>query len=199
MALITFVTCSPSPELSKTTSALKKISLSDAPNILNISLLLPSRFEEIDAASEGMSNKDFGLGSDFSEVKVYMSEDPFQMIWGFMAIIESRVEAATFDRQLEDESTMKNLIEESILEGARGEGYEATVTDLNITHPDVGDSAIFGEGYMESYGFYYGFDILCFRINKVYVYLYSTSMSTDKVSLLSIAGEIEKRIGKFSQ
>lgn len=203
--------CSPAPKLSETTPTLdspvstaktpvpKKISLEDAPNILNISLLLPSRFEEVDAASEGMSNKDMGLGSYFSEVQLYVSEDPFQMVYGFIAIINSRIEGAVFDRQLEDEAQMKQLITESVLEGAKDEGIEATMPDLEITHPDIGDSAIFGQGDLESSGFYFGFDMLCFRSNKVYVYLYSLSMSADKVSLVPIAEEIERRIGRFSQ
>ncbi len=204
ITLITFVACSTGTEPSTTpapaiTPTLKKISLEDAPSILNISLLLPSRFEEIDSASEGMSNKDLGLGPEFSEVKVYLSEDPYQIIWGTMGIITSRIEAAGFDRQIEDESTIENLINESVLEGAMTEGIEITVPNMNITHPDIGDSAIFGEGEIESYGFYYSFDTVWFRSNTVYVFWNSTSMSADKVSLLSIASEVEKRIGGFSQ
>lgn len=205
ITFITLVACSPGPEPSTTpapatTPTLKRISLDDAPSILNISLLLPSRFEEIDPATEGMTNEDLGLGSDFSEVMVYMSEDPFQMIWGTMGILSSRKEGVIFDRQIEDETTITNLLQNTISEAARAEGGEVTFpTNMNIIHPDIGDSAIFGEGELESYGFYFGFDTVWFRSNTVYVFLYSTTMSADKVSLLSIAKEIEKRIGGFSQ
>lgn len=210
ITLITFVACSPSPEPSTTpapaitpapatTPALKKISLEDAPSILNISLLLPSKFEKIDPASEGMSNEDLALGPDVSEVVLYFSEEPFQMIWGMMGIISSRIEAAAFDTQIEDESAIISFIEASISEVAAAEGVEMTVPNMNISHPNIGDSAILGEGEIESYGFYYGFDIIWFRSGTVYVYWYSTTMSEDKVSLLSIASEVEKRIGGFSQ
>jgi len=146
-----------------------------------------------------MSKKDLGLGPEVSEVKVYLSEDPYQIIWGTMCIMTSRIDAAGFDRQIEEESTITNLLEEAVLEGARAEGIEVTMPNMNITHPNIGDSAILGEGELESYGFYYGFDTIWFRSGTVYVYWYSTTMSEDKVSLLSIASEVEKRIGGFSQ
>ena len=188
-----------SPTFTPTTPAPKKITLDDAPDILNISLLLPSRFEQIDSASEGISNKDLGLGSDVSEVQLYMSEDPFQMIYGFMAVTASQIDVAIFDRQIEDDDQMEIAIRDALMAGASEAGGEATIPNLNITHPEVGDSAILGEGDIESFGFYFGFDMIFFRSNKVYVFLYSLSYSTDKVPLLSIAEEIEKRIGSFSQ
>jgi hypothetical protein len=191
MCLILCTACSSTSESSN------KISLNDAPDILDLSLLLPSRFEQVDAASEGMSNEDLGLGSDFSEVQVYISEDPIQMIYGFMAVFESRVEGAIWDKQLEDDAGMKDMIEQSIMEGAAEGGVEATLPIMEVTHPDIGDSAILGEGYLESYGYYFGFDILCYRSSKTYIFLYSVSMSSDKESLVKIAEEIERRIGEF--
>jgi len=175
----------------------KKITLDDAPSILNISFLLPSRFEQIDAASEGMSNEDMELGSDCSEVQLFFSENPFQMIYCFLGIEESRIEQAGFDRGIEDEYQIKTMIEYTIKEGAAEEGMEITVPIINITHPDIGDSAFLGEGYMESYGFQYGFDTLWFRSNTVFVFFYSTYMSSDKVPLLPIAQEIEKRLNNY--
>jgi len=205
ITFLTFVACSSSPPKSNavttsvTTTIPRKISLDDAPDILDISLLLPSRYIEVDAASEKMSNKDMGLGSDFSEVQLYISDDPFQMIYGFMGIITSRLDAAIFDKQLRDESYIKDLIRESILEGAKSEGGQVTVPNLEATYPSIGDLAIWGVGDLESYGYYFGFSALFFRVNKVYVFLYSLSMTKDEVSLKLIAEEIEKRIGQFSQ
>lgn len=177
----------------------KKIALADAVSILDLASLLPSRFEHVDAASEGMSNKDMGLGSDCSEVQVFVSRDPFQMVYGFMAIINSTVEGAVFDRQLEDDTQMKDMIKEAILAGAEEEGVQAAIPDIEVSHPGIGDSAIFGKGSLEIMGFYFGFDILFFRDNKVYMFLYSLSMSSDEVDLLTISQEVGTRVGNYSQ
>ena len=175
----------------------KKITLDDAPDILNLTLLLPARFEHLDAASEGMSNEDMGLGPDASEVQLFFSENPFQMIYCFLGIEESRIEQATFDRQLEDEYQIGAMIENALKEGAAEEGFEVKLPIIEITYPDIGDSTLLGEGYMESYGFQYGFDTLWFRSNTVFVFFYSTYMSSDKVPLLPIAREIEKRLNNY--
>ena len=197
ITLVCLAACTPAS--SPSTPAAEKITLEDAPAILSISFLLPSRFEQIDAATEGMSNEDIGLGSDCSEVQLYVSENPFQMIYGFIAITESSIERAMFDSMIEDESQMEAMIADSILAGVESEGLEATVPNIDITHPDVGDSALGGEGDIESYGLYFGFDCLFFRSGKVYTLLYSLSMSSDKVPLVPIAKEIEKRISEFPQ
>jgi hypothetical protein len=73
------------------------------------------------------------------------------------------------------------------------------VPNLEATYPSIGDLAIWGVGDLESYGYYFGFSALFFRVTKVYVFLYSLSMTKDEVSLKLIAEEIEKRIGQFSQ
>ncbi len=88
----------------------KKITLADAPIVLDLSPLLPVSFEHLDAASEGMSNKDLGLGPKASEVVLFLSEEPYQMIWGFLGIIESRSEHATTDALFRDEQQVRNTI-----------------------------------------------------------------------------------------
>jgi len=195
-SLIAILACAPASE---PVSTPKKITLDDAPDILNLSLLLPSRFEHVDAASEGLSKEDLELGSEFSEVQVYLSEDPMQLIYCTLGIINSRTEAAIFDRQIEDEYQINSLIVESIKAGAEEEGFEITVPSVEITHPDIGDSAMLGEGYIESFGYHFGFDTLWFRDNTVYFLIFSVSMSADKVSMAPIADEIAKRISRFSQ
>lgn len=195
LALFTGIACSST----QSTSGLKKISLSDATEILDINALLPDRFAQVDPASEGMSNKDMGLGSDCSEVQLFVSTDPFQMVYGFMAIIDSSIEGAVFDRQLEDDNSMKDMIKEAILAGAEEQGVQAAIPDILVSHPDIGDSSIYGKGSLEILGFYFGFDILFFRNNKVYIFLYSLSMTSDEVDLLAISKEVGNRVSAYSQ
>jgi hypothetical protein len=132
LTLFTGIACSST----QSTSGLKKISLSDATEILDINALLPDRFAQVDPASEGMSNKDMGLGSDCSEVQLFVSNDPFQMVYGFMAIIDSSIEGAVFDRQLEDDNSMKDMIKEAILAGAEEQGVQAAIPDILVSHPE---------------------------------------------------------------
>jgi hypothetical protein len=199
VTIISLLGCSRSSTPSESISTPKKITLEDASDILDLSLLLPSRFENIDAVDEGMSNADMGLGKEFSEVQLFLSEDPYQMIYCFLYISKSRLERVQFDRVIEDEAQMKTLIEESISAGANEVGNEVTVPSIEFSRPNVGDSVLFGQGRLESYGFFYGFDTLWFRSNTVYVMIYSVSNSGDRVSLVTVAKEIEKRLGKYSQ
>lgn len=178
----------------------KKVTLNDAWDILNISLLLPSGFENLDAASEGLSHEDMGLEPECSEVYVFFSEDqPYQLIYHFIAIIESRIEAASFDASLDDEAAMELMLIEAIKSGATEEGIDFKLPSISISHPNIGDKALFGTGIIESYGFVYGIDTLWFRINHVYYFGYSLNWSEDKISLESIAKEIEERVNDYSQ
>jgi len=117
-SLIALVACAPASTSSTTISTPKEITLEDASDILNISLLLPSRFDQIDAASEGLSNEDLGLGSDYSEVYLFLAEDPFQVIYSALAISKSRIEQASWDSILEDEYQLKSIIIQNLKAGA---------------------------------------------------------------------------------
>ena len=197
-SLLVLVACTPASTTSTTLSTPKEVTLEDASDIFNISLLLPSRFDQIDAASEGLSNEDLGLGSHYSEVYVYLAEDPFQLIYCALAISKSRIEQASWDSILKDEYQMKSTIIDNIEAGAEEGGVSLTMPSVDITHPDIGDSAMLGEGYIESYGFQLGFDTILFRSKTVYVVIASLYQSVDKVSLVKIAEEIEKRLDNYS-
>jgi len=144
------------------------------------------------------SNEDLGLGPDFSEVELYMSEDPFQMIYGAMGIIESRVQAALFDSMIEDDRQMEELIEKNIVAGALEGGYIVSVPQITISHPDLGDMGVSGEGTLESYGFYLGFDTCWFRSKSVYVVFYSLHLSKDRISVVNMCEEVESRLQRYS-
>ena len=186
-------TTAPSPP------APKKITLSDAPIVLDLSPLLQAGFEHIDAASEGLSNKDMGLGPDASEVEVFLLEDPYQLIYCFLTIIESRIERASFDAIIKDEQQMESMIIENLKAGALEECFELEVPEIQVTYPDIADSAVLGEGFMTSLGMNMGFDTLWFRSNKVYVFIYSWYLTVEPQRLIPIAREIEHRLGMFSQ
>ena len=99
-ALFFIVACSQPAEPTSTQPTqpvLKKITLDDSPTVLDLLPLLPTSFERLDAASEGMSNSDMGLGSDFSEVEVILNEDPYQLIFAYLAILEEDDEVSRYE------------------------------------------------------------------------------------------------------
>jgi len=204
LPIIIFITaCSQPPEPSSVQPVqpieptLKKIALDDSETVLDLLPILPVGFERIDAASEGLSNEDMGLGSDFGEVEVFLSEDPYQLIFTYMGIIESRIEQASSDTFLKDDEMVEDLLVESIKAGAAEEGVDLDVL-VSITHPQIGDLAVLGEGTMSSYGYYIGYDVLMFKVNKVYVFVWSMYYSEDHEPLLKIGREIVHRINMYS-
>ena len=181
------------------TSAKPKITLDDAPTVLDMSWELAASFERLDAASEGFSNEDMGLGPDISEVELFFSEEPFQMVFAYLAIIESRLERASSDAIFKDEDQVKSLVIENLRAGAAEEGVELTNVEVEVTYPNVGDLAVLGSGTMSAYGVSMGYDIMMFKSNKVYVSISSVYLPGKSVSLAPLAIGIEQRIGMFSQ
>jgi len=167
-----------------------------APEILDISPMLPSNFQRVDAASKGMSKADMRLGSNFSEVELFVSEEPSQMIYCFLGIIDSRLEQINFEGRIEDENTLKSLIAYVKIRCAE-ENVELSVSDIEVTYPDIGDWSVLGEGHTSVSGMSIGFDMLWFRINNVYVCLNYLCISSEEQSLVPIAGVIERRIVNY--
>ncbi len=187
------------PATSSTPSQAKKITLADAPVVLDMSSELPTSYEHLDAASEGMSNKDLGLGSDFSEVELFMCEEPYQIIFAYFCIIESKLERATSDALMKDEEQIKSMALENLRAGAAEEGVELADATVEVTYPYIGELAVLGSGAMISYGTSIGYDLLMFKSNKVYVFIASVYLPGESMSLISLARGIEQRIGNFSQ
>ncbi len=177
----------------------KKITLADAPIVLDMSSELPASFERLDAASEGLSNEAMGLGSDVSEVELFLCEEPYQMIFAYLCIIESQLERASSDALMRDEEQIESMVLEGLRTGAAEEGVELSEANVEVTHPDVGDLAVLGSGTMSVYGFSIGYDFLMFKSNKVYVFIMSVYLPGESVSLVPLAEGIERRIGVFSQ
>ena len=177
----------------------KKITLADAPIVLNMSSELPTSFERLDAASEGLSNEDMELGSDFSEVELFLSEEPYQMVFAYLGIIESQLERASSDALMRDKEQIESMVLENLRAGAAEEGGELSEATVEVTHPDVGDLAVLGSGTVGAYGASIGYDMLIFKSNKVYVFIFSMYLPRESVPLALLARGIEQRIGMFSQ
>ena len=187
------------PPAPNPSTILRKVTLADAEDILNLSPLLSMDFDKVDAASKGISNTQGGLGDDFSEVNVVLRDEPFQMIWGVMTILDGRVERRSMDAAMNNEATISDIIMANVRAGALEEGFELDDIELNITYPSLGDMAFLGKGFLSTVGLEVGFDALWFRSNTVYILLYSTYYTSERYTLLPIAKELERRVSQFSQ
>jgi len=182
---------------SQETTIKKELTLTDAPVLLNLLPFLPSTFEKVDASSEGLSNADVGLGKQFSEIQLFLSDDPFQMIYCFIAISQSRIEQVGFDSMMKDEEQIKSLLIENIQAGASEEGIDFQDPMILITYPAIGEFAVLGEGNFSSSGFTIGFDCIFFRENDVYVFVYSAYYTKSRQTLVPIAQELIRRISLY--
>ncbi len=177
--VVTVSTVSPPPTQP---APAREITLADAPAILDMSSDLPARFDHVDAASEGMSNKDLELGPEFSEVELFLSDEPFQMVFAYMTVVESRIERASFDALIRDEEQLKSNIIYWLEVGFVEEGMELPDVDLHATYPDIGELAALASGQMTTYGVPMGVDLLMFKNGEVYVaicqFYYESGLST---------------------
>jgi hypothetical protein len=161
--------------------------------------LLPANFEQIDAVSEGLSKESLGLGSNFAETEAFLSEEPYQLIYGILGILESRLQQAGENAIMKDKQQFESMVIASLKEGATEAGVVFDVPKVDITYPDIGDLAVLGEGQISTTGLLYGFDMIEFHCDKVYIVICSLYFTSEKQSLVPIAREITHRIGMLTQ
>ena len=171
----------------------REITLADAPAILDMSSDLPARFEHLDAAAEGMSNEDLGIGPEFSEVELFLCEEPFQMVFAYMTVIESRIEQAASDAFMRDEEQLKSSILYWLEVGFVEEGMELPDVELHVTYPDIGELAAMGSGEMTIYGVQMGLDLLIFKKDEAYVYICQSYYGSG-LSVAPLAEGVNQRI-----
>jgi hypothetical protein len=176
----------------------REIALADASAILDMSLDLPARFDRVDAASEGMSNRDLGLGPEFSEVELFLSDEPFQMVLAYMTIAASRVERAAMDEWMRDEEQLKSSLLYWLEVGFLEEGMEVPDVELHVTYPKIGQLAAMASGEVAIYGMREGVEILIFKNDEVYVSVCQVYLGSG-VPLVPLAEGINQRIEAFSK
>jgi len=187
----------PAPMPPAVQSTAKKLTLADSPEVLNLLPLLPSSFERIDAATEGLSNSQLDLGPEFSEVEVFLSKDPFQLIYGFIYIVDSVIRRASEDISIKDEANMRKIIEDSLNSGAANQGMSLEPTNTQITYPNIGDLALYGQGKMQTKEINMGVDVIFFREHHVYVMLFTAYYPPRTVELTSLSDGIIENINTY--
>jgi hypothetical protein len=182
------------------TIAKPKLTLNDAAAVLDLSKVLPSQFKQLDAAEEGMSNADMGLGEEFSEVQAYLSENPYQVAFAYYGIVEDAAERAESEAVFNNEDEFKKLMMDSFISGLSGGSDTTPDMTMDITTPDIGDKAALSRGTVNINGAEIGYGILFFRINKAYVFVCVVGInSDDMVSVADLGRSIENNIDQYSQ
>jgi len=182
----------------------KSITLDDAPDILDLSDYLPDRFAHVEAWRLQLSKENVGLGPDASEVEVFLSQEPYQLLYFFIRVVESveeqdRAMDAIYDSQ-GVETTMKPYIEQA----ARRQDVESVSPRIEVFYPAIAGGAVLGQGRADLGEYDLHFDMLWFRSEspRAFVYLYSWYTAAeeelgpplDTVSLISVAREVGLRI-----
>jgi hypothetical protein len=172
--------CPPAPPV-------KEFTLADAPEVLDLSSLLPSRFEHIDADSEGLSNRDLGLGPDFSKVVLFRSDEPHELVYAYLTIV---------DRNIDVETEFK--IADGLKAGIPG-AFKPFPSGTDIAQQAVWAAVRQEGGGGGGISSDEGWDLEIIRIDRIIVALYRVSESPDKEPLYPLAEQIERRTSKFSQ
>ena len=174
----------------------KKLTLADSSEVLDLLPWLPPSFERIDAAAEGFSNSQLGLGPSFSEVEAFLLADPFQLIYCSYTIVDSVVQRAIEDADIKNEERVRNYIDSGIKAGLEPRiDYGPVYT--RITYPNIGELAVLGEGTIRAGEVTVGYDTLIFKENKVYVVLWSFYYSPKSAELPFLAKSIIEKINKY--
>jgi hypothetical protein len=169
-----FCSCQgPSATTTPQQPGIKKLALADYRNIFDIMQTLPRSFAQADAEKLGLSNKQLGLGAAWSEVAAFISPQPFQLVYCSYNIVDNPVGRVTADSELKNEDLIRKTIEEGIMQAALAQGLKTSAINIKISSPAIGDMALLGEGAMGIDGKSLGYDILKFKVGKVYFMLVS--------------------------
>jgi hypothetical protein len=177
------------------------MTLADAPETLDLEVFLPPRFETRDPEAHRLSRKEVGLGEDASEVAVFLSRQPYQLLYWFLRVVEDEEEQRESSLTLGDADAFRETMAEYLAAAAEGQGVVGSAPEVRVSFPDIAGGATLGEGIVELDDSALLFDMLWFRSNdrRVFVYTYSWHLAEGNMPLLPIAEEIESRISGLSQ
>ena len=154
---------------------------------------LPTSFEEIDPAEEGLSAADLGLEHYFTDAVAYATSAPFQLLWVLSGNLTD-LERVAFDAELSSPHTFLADFSQGLAEDGVGVG-EIGLLDL----PIVGDRSVGIEAEVVSEGARTRVDVVMFRRGDIaaLVYSYHYPNSTPLVSSEEAARMIDTAIANY--
>lgn len=188
-------TSAPTTTLSPTTAVGSELKLEDAPQYLDASAVLPG-FRQVEPGPEGLSNADLGLGPGFSEVVVFLSDEPFQTVALFMTVLSGEIEKAR-----ERDFLRSGGVIDSFLYGFDTDNEDTQVKDIRTIEVAVGDLAQLATLNVESidFGTSVAEEFIVFYQDKGQqaVLVFVLNVGTEKpptIDSVTIAQEVSARI-----
>ena len=183
----------PAPAPPEETGGTEKVTLADAPTILDLSSELPGDFDyETSQHRPGYEYVKLGLGP-WSEWHIFSREEPFQVVRSTMTILSSEAEIIACDELLEDPDRIQ-LVYVAWYQGEKMEDWDLISMDV---HPaDTGDVAVLILTEATTQGYIFQNRTLYFRCENVVVLL-GTFYSIEAPPIIELAGTIEQRIRNY--
>ena len=177
------------------------ITLADAAEALDLEAFLPPRFETRDPVAHRLSRKEVGLGEDASEVAVFLSRQPYQLLYWFLRVVEDEEEQREASLTLGDADAFRETMAGYLVAAAEGQGVVGSVPEVQVSFPDIASGAMLGEGMVELDDSALLFDMLWIRSRdrRVFVYTYSWHLADGQMPLPPVAEEIESRVSGLLQ
>lgn len=198
LSIYTLLGCNaPTPSATVPTSK-PEVTLKDYEQVLAITSALPSSFSKLNSAEEGMSNADLGLGGDFSETVVHLQDTPYEVVVGLYSIWSGRTMQAANDATIRDDGQIRSILDYNAKKYLSQQGLDLTSLDITITHPQIGDLAVLGKGSMYYSGAVCGYDIILFKVGKVYVNLEYIYLENKSTSLPQLAERVVANLSIYN-
>ncbi len=175
------------------------MSLDDAAYYLDASAVLPG-FRQVDPCDEGFRNEDLGLGPSFSEVRCYVSEQPFELVWLYMFVASGEFEKAAARAELRDQEAQEEAILASLRGGMAPEEAQWMEVAIEWSVPPLADTASMAQVTMDVYGEASQAEFLMFiqeEGSEAAVVVVSTLWFSDEVApsgAFAVAREVSDRI-----
>jgi len=172
-----------------------KIALSDAPYILNMAENLPPRFLKTDAAQIFAPEKIADLGTGASGIQLFISNEPYQVIYSVVIKASGFLEQAYYDGLLKDDKQFKDYMLKYLRKSATEYSIQMTDPSFSVSHPSIGDICAYATGTTNIDGEDYTYSTLIFKKYQVYILTVSLSFKDEaSVSIIPIGNEIIKRM-----
>ncbi len=175
------------------------MTLADASEVLNVIDALPPRFSRLDAELWGYTREDLGVPPDASVIEVFESQQPIQLVFCFLRIMDDEDARRQVGLTLFDEADIRTVMSYYLTAVADDIGGSASDTQIDISYPRIGAGAALAEGEVTGNEFTLRFKMLRFRSqdSRVFVYVNSLHIGDEAEPPVNIAREIERRITDF--
>lgn len=183
-----------------------KISVDDAPCILNIASFLPEGCSCVEDNNSQNLAADIILDSEVSPIQAYKCEEPYQCIQAHLSVNCNSNQRDLVTKLLADESTIRELLNSLLINHADIPGSLRSeplrLTNLDIKYPELGDFSV--SAYCETgNSTTIGSSIFIFYRNEIQVVISSDYSGVRTVELMALAEEIDRRLsyltGNISQ